>query len=78
MQIGRLNIVGIGPGNDAHITPAVLQAIREADLVIGYATYIGLVKHHLVGKQVTQTGMTEEVSRAQAAIDAAKEEKSLH
>ncbi|WP_061206422.1 precorrin-3B C(17)-methyltransferase [Leptospira santarosai] len=75
MQIGRLNIVGIGPGNDAHITPAVLQAIREADLVIGYATYIGLVKHHLVGKQVTQTGMTEEVSRAQAAIDAAKEGK---
>lgn len=75
MQIGRLNIVGIGPGNDIHITPAVLQAIQEADLVIGYATYIGLVKHHLVGKQVTQTGMTEEVSRAQTAIDTAKEGK---
>ncbi|WP_078128683.1 precorrin-3B C(17)-methyltransferase [Leptospira alexanderi] len=75
MQIGRLNIVGIGPGNDTHITPAVLRAIQEADLVIGYATYIGLVKHHLVGKQVTQTGMTEEVGRAQTAIDAAKEGK---
>ncbi|WP_436835912.1 precorrin-3B C(17)-methyltransferase [Leptospira mayottensis] len=72
MQIGRLNIVGI---HDTHITPAVLQAIQEADLVIGYATYIGLVKHHLVGKQVTQTEMTEEVGRAQTAINAAKEGK---
>ncbi|EMY78454.1 precorrin-3B C(17)-methyltransferase [Leptospira weilii serovar Ranarum str. ICFT] len=75
MKKGRLNIVGIGPGNDAHITPAVLQAIREADLVIGYAAYIELVKHHLGGKQVTQTGMTEEVGRAQTAIDVAKEGK---
>ncbi|AOP36532.1 precorrin-3B C(17)-methyltransferase [Leptospira tipperaryensis] len=73
MKKGRLNIVGIGPGNDSHITPAVLKAIQEADLVIGYATYIGLVKHHLVGKQVTRTGMTEEVGRAQAAVDSAKE-----
>ncbi|TGL75816.1 precorrin-3B C(17)-methyltransferase [Leptospira yasudae] len=75
MKKGKLNIVGIGPGNDSHITPAVLKAIQEADLVIGYATYIGLVKHHLVGKQVTRTGMTEEVGRAQAAVDAAREGK---
>ncbi|WP_061248052.1 precorrin-3B C(17)-methyltransferase [Leptospira alstonii] len=75
MKKGRLNIVGIGPGNDAHVTPAVLRAIQEADLVIGYTTYIGLVKHHLVGKQVTRTGMTEEVGRAQTAIDVAKEGK---
>ncbi|PJZ57367.1 precorrin-3B C(17)-methyltransferase [Leptospira barantonii] len=75
MKKGKLNIVGIGPGNDAHITPAVLHAIQEADLVIGYATYIGLVKHHLVGKQVTRTGMTEEVGRAQAAVESAKEGK---
>lgn len=75
MKKGKLNIVGIGPGNDSHITPAVLKAIQEADLVIGYATYIGLVKHHLVGKQVTRTGMTEEVGRAQAAVESAKEGK---
>ncbi|TGL69615.1 precorrin-3B C(17)-methyltransferase [Leptospira kmetyi] len=75
MKKGKLNIVGIGPGNDAHVTPAVLNAIQEADLVIGYATYIGLVKHHLVGKQVTRTGMTEEVGRAQAAVESAKEGK---
>src|SRR6478609_3975370 len=68
---GRLNIVGIGPGNDEHITPAALKAIQEAQYVIGYSTYIGLVKHHLGGKQVTRTGMTEEIARAQSAVDTA-------
>ncbi|EKR71564.1 precorrin-3B C(17)-methyltransferase [Leptospira noguchii] len=75
MKKGRLNIVGIGPGNDEHITPAALYALQEADLVIGYVTYINLVKHRLVGKQVTQTGMTEEISRAQEAVNIAKEGK---
>jgi precorrin-3B C17-methyltransferase len=56
---GKLSIVGIGPGNDEHITPAALAAIREAEFVIGYTTYVALVRHHLVGKQVTRTGMTE-------------------
>lgn len=75
MKRGRLNIVGIGPGNDEHITPAAFHAIQEADLVIGYVTYINLVKHQLVGKQVTQTGMTEEIDRAQEAVNTAKEGK---
>jgi len=70
---GILNIAGIGPGNDRHITPAALDAIREADLVIGYATYIKLVKHLLDGKQVVRTGMTEEIERARSAVSAAKE-----
>ncbi|EIE00499.1 precorrin-3B C(17)-methyltransferase [Leptospira licerasiae] len=69
---GKLNIVGIGPGNDLHITPAALSAIKEADSIIGYTTYINLVKHHLSGKQVTRTGMTEEITRAQTAVESAK------
>lgn len=68
---GKLYIVGIGPGNDEHITPAALSAIREAEFVIGYTTYIGLVRHHLGGKQVTRTGMTEEISRARNAVETA-------
>lgn len=73
MKKGKLNIVGIGPGSDDHITPAVLRAIKEADAVIGYSTYINLVKHHLVGKQVTRTGMAEEITRAQMAVELGKE-----
>lgn len=71
MTRGKLNLVGIGPGRDEHITPAALEAINEAEYVIGYSTYIGLVRHLLTGKQVTRTGMTEEIGRAQAAVEAA-------
>lgn len=69
---GLLSIVGIGPGNDRHITPAALEAIQKADMVIGYATYIKLVKHLISDKDIIRTGMTEEISRAKSAVDEAK------
>ena len=70
---GILYVVGIGPGADAHITPAALAAIADAQLVIGYRTYIGLVKHLLDGKDIVQTGMTEEIGRARAAVERARD-----
>jgi precorrin-3B C17-methyltransferase len=65
--------VGIGPGADRHTTPAALQAIEEADLVVGYTTYIRLVKHLLDGKEIIKTGMTEEIGRARAAVERARD-----
>lgn len=70
---GTLSVVGIGPGADAHITPAALAAISEAELVVGYSTYIKLVKHLLTGKELVKTGMTEEIGRARAAVLRARE-----
>src|SRR3954470_6646031 len=69
---GILYVVGIGPGAEQHATPAALAAIADAELVVGYRTYIGLVKHLLDGKEVVQTGMTEEIGRARAAVERAK------
>lgn len=69
---GSLSIVGIGPGNDDHVTPAAFRAIAEADVVVGYTTYIRLVKHLITGKEVTRTGMTEEIGRARAAVEKAQ------
>jgi precorrin-3B C17-methyltransferase len=68
---GTLTVVGIGPGNDRHMTPAALAAIQEADLVVGYVTYIKLVQHLIAGKELVRTGMTEEIGRARAAVEAA-------
>jgi len=42
---GILSIVGIGPGASAHTSPAALEAIAQSDLVVGYVTYIKLVRH---------------------------------
>jgi precorrin-3B C17-methyltransferase len=69
---GRLSLVGIGPGAHEHTTPAALKAIEEAEVVVGYTTYIQLVKSLIVGKEVVRTGMTEEIDRARAAVDRAR------
>ena len=70
--MGRLSVVGIGPGAPEHLTPAALAEISAAELVVGYGTYIKLVRPLLEGKEVIKTGMTEEIGRARAAVERAR------
>jgi precorrin-3B C17-methyltransferase len=72
-QNGLLSIVGIGPGAAQHTSPAALEAITSADVVVGYITYVKLVRHLTEGKEVIRTGMTEEIGRARAAIERARD-----
>jgi precorrin-3B C17-methyltransferase len=69
---GVLAVVGIGPGAEAHATPEAVRAIAEAEIVVGYTTYVKLVRHLLDGKEIVRTGMTEEIGRARAAIERAR------
>jgi precorrin-3B C17-methyltransferase len=68
-----LSVVGIGPGAADHTTPAAMRAISEADVVVGYSTYVKLVKHLTLGKEVFRTGMTEEIERARFAVRRARD-----
>ncbi len=70
--MGTLSIVGIGPGASQHLTPAALAAIGEAELIVGYTTYIKLVIDLIRGKEIVKTGMTEEIGRARAAVERAR------
>lgn len=70
---GVLYVVGIGPGASEHATPAALEAIADARLIVGYTTYIKLVRHLIAGKEVVRTGMTEEIGRARAAVERARD-----
>jgi precorrin-3B C17-methyltransferase len=72
-QLGHLSVVGIGPGAREHTTPAARAAIEAAEMVVGYGTYLALVRDLLAGKQVHRTGMTEEIGRARAAVDEARQ-----
>jgi precorrin-3B C17-methyltransferase len=72
-RTGTLSIVGIGPGSQAHCTPAALEAISQAELIVGYTTYIRLVKPLIEGKEIIKTGMTEEIGRARAAVERARD-----
>lgn len=74
---GKLYLVGFGPGSQDHLTFRAKAAIEEAEVVIGYSTYIKLVKPLCQGKKVIYTGMTEELARARKAVDLATEGKKV-
>ena len=72
-----LSIVGTGPGATAHLTEAARLAIADADVIIGYDSYIDLVRPLLEGKQVLSTGMMQEVQRCREAIRLARSGESV-
>ena len=45
--------------------------LAASDTIVGYTTYIDLIRPLIEDKQVISTGMTREVDRVEAAIDAA-------
>ncbi|OLN29646.1 Cobalt-precorrin-3b C17-methyltransferase [Desulfovibrio sp. DV] len=67
-------MVGLGPGDPSLLAPMAQTALQEADMVVGYTAYIQLVPPPLLaGKTVAATGMTHEVARCRAALEAAAE-----
>lgn len=74
---GKILLVGFGPGAEEHMTYRAKAAIAEADVVIGYTTYIKLVIDLLDGKEVVKKGMTEEIDRCIEAYEQAKLGKTV-
>lgn len=74
---GKLLVIGFGPGSFEHITKRAEDAIQESDCVIGYKTYVELIRGLLTDQEVISTGMSEEVSRAQAAVRLAEEGRKV-
>ena len=66
---GKVYVVGIGPGSLFYITPKAITVIREADVIIGYKTYMNQIESLIKDKKVFAYGMTEEVKRAKNAIE---------
>ena len=74
---GRLSIVSIGPGGPDYITLHARKLLNRANTVVGYTKYIELIKPFTTGKEIIQTGMTREIERVEAAIDAASKGKNV-
>ncbi|MEE8358216.1 MAG: precorrin-3B C(17)-methyltransferase [Candidatus Hydrothermarchaeales archaeon] len=72
-MVGRILLVGIGPGNKEHMTQKAVDAIKKADVVVGYGTYLALIEEFLDNKEVISKDMTQEVERAKTAIKKAEE-----
>jgi precorrin-3B C17-methyltransferase len=69
---GKLYVVGVGPGSHDHMTYRAKQVIEESEVIIGYDTYVSLVEDLIAGKEVYRYAMTQEVDRANQAIDLAE------
>jgi precorrin-3B C17-methyltransferase len=68
---GKLYIVGIGPGCPDQMTVRAREVLAQCEVVVGYATYIGLLGHGADGKKVIRDGMGNEVQRCEAALSEA-------
>ena len=47
MSNAKIIVAGIGPGSREDMTPAVADAVREADSIIGYKYYFQFVESWL-------------------------------
>ncbi|PHV70987.1 precorrin-3B C(17)-methyltransferase [Sporanaerobium hydrogeniformans] len=72
-----IEIIGIGPGSKATMTLEAIEAIEKAEVIIGYKTYIDLIKEMLQDKQIVRNGMRQEVERCKEAIEIAKTGKRV-
>ncbi len=68
---GNIKVIGIGPGDEEFMTPQAREAILAADRVVGYLTYLDLIKDLIEGKETVGTAMMQEVDRCQQAVDLA-------
>ncbi len=71
MNTGKLYLVGIGPGDAGHLTPAAARAIADSDELVGYRYYIEQVAGATSDKTLHSMELGQELERAALAVDIA-------
>ena len=74
----RIIVAGIGPGSAGDVTPAVLEAVRQADVIIGYKYYFQFIEPYVQARtECVDTGMLKEKERARQAFEQAEQGKTV-
>lgn len=71
--MGKLYVIGIGPGGLDHMTVKAVKAIEESEIIVGYTKYIDMVESLIGNKEVISTGMKGEVERCKKALELSKD-----
>ena len=77
MMTGRLIVVGFGPGSKEDMTIRAIDAIEGADLIVGYTTYVDILKEFFPHKTYKVSGMMREIERCKMAIEDALTGKNV-
>ena len=71
--MGKLYVIGIGPGGLDHMTLRAKEAIDECNIVVGYNKYIDMIKPLVENKELFSTGMRGEEARCKKALELSKD-----
>jgi precorrin-3B C17-methyltransferase len=71
---GSLAVVGLGPGAADLMAPRVRAALETAEVVVGYRTYLDLVRDCLnPASEVLSSAMMQEIDRCRTALELAEQ-----
>lgn len=66
----KITVIGIGPGHEGDMTSRAIQALKDADTVVGYTCYIPFISHLLKGNaEIVKNGMKQERKRIERALE---------
>lgn len=73
MKRYKVFVVGTGPGNYDQMTEDAVKILDHSDVIIGYTTYVDLVREYFPGKEFITTPMRRERERCVMAFEKARE-----
>lgn len=74
---GRLDVVGLGPGDPNWLTPEAKEALTRADDVVGYGLYLELAGDLIANARRHEAPLGAEEKRARKALDLASRGKRV-
>ena len=75
--MAKIYVVGIGPGKKEDMTYRAYEAMEKSDVIIGYKTYVDLIKEYFSDKELISSPMKKEVDRCMEVIEIAKSGKTV-
>lgn len=76
--MGKIYVIGIGPGSERDLTIGARDILGKVDVVVGYKYYFQFIAHYLQpDAECVDTGMRQETARAREAFRFADEGKEV-
>ena len=75
--MGKLTVVGIGPGDYENMTVRADRVLGECQVIVGYHVYVDLVRERYPDKEFLTTPMTKEADRCRMALEEARKGRDV-